>query len=146
MDLTFAQMLENLMLRERPFIVPCSSYHEASSLIRESFEKFWNTVKEKTAVRDESTALEELLDIAVHCWRIAEDLGLSRADSASETIRQELHTERQRLIENKLNQILNTMQSCGKTLPPIQKGEPSTWGFKYDQTMVEEIRNILDYQ
>ncbi|SVC62125.1 uncharacterized protein METZ01_LOCUS314979, partial [marine metagenome] len=60
-------MLENLMLRERPFVLPCSSYHEAASLIRESFEKFWNTVKEKTAVRDESTALEELLDIAVHC-------------------------------------------------------------------------------
>ena len=139
-------MLANIMLRERPFITPCSNYYEAASRIRESFESFWNTVKEKDSVRDGEQAIGELLDIAVHCWRIAEDLELVRADSANETIRQELHTERQRLIEKKLEQILNTMQSCGKTLPPMQKGESATWGFIYDQQTVEEIRDILDYQ
>ena len=139
-------MLEELMLRERPFIVPCSNYYEASSLIRKSFENFWETVKENESAHDALIALEKLLDIAVCCWRIAEDLELVRADSASEIIRETLHTEKQRLIETKLEQILNTMQSYGKALPPLQKGEPATWGFKYDQEMIEEIRSALDYQ
>tara|TARA_Y100001949_G_C15724344_1_gene216559 strand:- start:42 stop:482 length:441 start_codon:yes stop_codon:yes gene_type:complete len=146
MDLTFPQMLESLMLRKRPFIVPCSNYYEAASLIREAFENFWETVKEKDSVRDGLIALEELLDIASHCWRIAEDLELVRVDSASEIIRQELHTERQRLIEAKLEQILNTMESYHKQLPPMQKGEPSTWCLQYNQKTVEEIRDTLDYQ
>ena len=139
-------MLENLMLRERPFILPCSTYHEAASLIRESFEKFWNTVKESIPPHNEEASLQELLDIAVNCWRIAEDLELVRADSANEAIREELHTERQSLIEKKLNQILNAMQSYGKELPPTQKGNTPTWGFTYDEKTVEEIRDTLDYQ
>jgi hypothetical protein len=146
MDLTFPQMLESLMLRKRPFIVPCSNYYEAASLIREAFENFWETVKEKSVIYDDGEALNELLDIAVRCWRTAEDLELVRADSASETIRQELHTERQRLIEAKLEQILNTMESYHKELPPMQKGEPTIWCLQYNQKTVEEIRDTLDYQ
>ena len=134
------------MVRERPFIAPCSSYYEAASLIRESFEKFWDAVKEKSYIHNEGEVLGKLLDIAACCWRTAEDLELVRADSASETVRQELHTERQRLIEAKLEQILNTMQSHGIEISPLQKGQSSTWGFKYDQTTVEEIKDILEYQ
>ncbi|SVD67828.1 uncharacterized protein METZ01_LOCUS420682, partial [marine metagenome] len=125
------------MVRERPFIRPCSSYYEAASLIRESFENFWNTVKEKSTIHDDGEALNELLEIAVRCWRTAEDLELVRADSASETIRQELHTERQRLIEAKLEQILNIMESYHKKLPPMQKGESPTWCLQYNQKTVE---------
>ena len=143
---TFPQMLKDLMLRERPFVMPCSNYYEASALIREAVESFWNKVKEEPSIRDDQETLDTLLNIAVHCWRVSEDLELVHADSASETIRKELHTERQRLIETKLEQILNIMQSYGMKLSPLQKGESSTWGFKYDQTTVEEIKDILEYQ
>ena len=146
MDLTFPQMLESMMLRKRPYIVPCSNYYEAASLIREAFEDFWDTAKEKDSVRDEQQTLDELLDIATRCWRIAEDLGLVRVDSASEIVRQELHTERQALIEVKLEQILNTMESYCKELPPVQKGGPPMWCLQYNQKTVEEIRDTLDYQ
>ena len=139
-------MLKDLMLRQRPFVSPCSNYHEAASLIRESFEDFWETVKEKPSLRDEQQALDELLDITVRCWRIAEDLELVHSDSASDDIRQELHTTRQNKIKDKLQQIYENMLFHGKPLPTMQKGRKPMLGFSYTEETLKEIKDILDYE
>ena len=143
---TFPQMLRELMLRERPFVAPCSSYYEAASLIRASLENFWSTTKERPSFRDEQEALDELLDIAVHCWRIAEDLELVHSDSADDEIRQELHTTRQNKIKDKLQQIYESMLFHGKPLPTMQKGRKPMLGFEYTEETLKEIKDILDYK
>ncbi len=48
--------------------------HEASAVIREEFEEFWDEVKKRE--HDLGAMLNELIQIAAMCQRTAEDIGL----------------------------------------------------------------------
>jgi len=51
---------------------PINSLHEGYSVILEELDEFWEEVRPKT--RNESNALDELIQVAAMCQRVAEDV------------------------------------------------------------------------
>jgi hypothetical protein len=73
---TFRRLMVDEMTRVRNRGHVCKSWHEAYGLIAEEFEEFWDEVKKKTSKRDRLNALQELVQVATLCERVAIDLAL----------------------------------------------------------------------
>jgi hypothetical protein len=116
------------------------NYHEACSLLRQAYEILWEVAKEEKYVE-----LEALVFLAAMTQKIAEDLDLVRSDSITDTKRRELHTDRQKKIEVALQNIMGLMQTFPKKAEPLQKGEPPSWYFKYNQDLLKKIQDALVY-
>ena len=65
------------------------SLHEASAVIREEYEEFWNYVKMNAEYRCKESLLQELVQIAAAAQRTAEDLGLIDAVGTFPTVPEE---------------------------------------------------------
>jgi hypothetical protein len=147
---TFQEKMRELSLVHREQFGPLNSYHEASAIIREKFEEFWDIVKQNNCERD---PVEALVDIATSCWIAAEDLGLVKVDSMSEEVRQKLHTKRQEKIEDTLAKIHNRMldgTSFGGSIhtvkvPPMQRQNIATpeYALRFDNDLMNEINEAL---
>ena len=149
---TFQEKMRELSLAHREQFGPINSYHEASAIIREEFEEFWDIVKQNNCERDPVAALHELVDIATSCWSAAEDLGLVKVDSMTEEVRQKLHTERQEKIEDTLTKIHDRMLNgmFGGSIhtvkiQPMQRQNTATpeYALRCDDDIMNEIYEAL---
>lgn len=61
---------------------PYTCAHHALGVLLEEFREFEAEVFLKADLRDPERMRKELVDIAVVCWRAAEDLGLMRKEGA----------------------------------------------------------------
>lgn len=147
---TFPGMMRELVLTAREKVGPYYSYHEAAAMIREEFEEFWEIVKQKDGERNPEEALLELLDIATSCWLAAEDLDLIKADSLTDEVKGQLHTDRQTRIEKTLNKIFVNMHSSNwynrkgvVMVPSMQQGRKNQPALLITEELFEEIRDAL---
>lgn len=72
----FAELMDDELMRAHKMHGTFNTAHEASAVIREEFEEFWEEVRKKKENRDRVKMLTELVHVAAMCNRAALDLNL----------------------------------------------------------------------
>jgi len=76
MNATFPNMMLKELEKAERNHAPINSAHEATKVIEEELEEFWEEVRKKKENRNREAMLNELVQTATMCWRAARDLGL----------------------------------------------------------------------
>jgi hypothetical protein len=70
----FAELVDYELHRAREkFPEPIHSLHEGYAVIKEELDEFWEEVKKQDSERNNDRLLEEIVQVAAMCQRVAED-------------------------------------------------------------------------